>query len=70
MQHGGKRPGAGRKPGDSVTIRFAIPRPIYNELRRQEAQSGVYRTRIAAAILREEVVGAIVDRELARGAII
>ena len=41
-----------------------LPRPVYEELTRREAESGVYRTRIAAAILCEHLIGAVVDREL------
>ena len=64
VKHGGKRQGAGHKPCDSVRLEFSIPRPIYNELARREAVSGIYRTRIAATILCEELIGGIVDREL------
>jgi hypothetical protein len=61
---GGSRPGAGRKRQDSVRLEFAIPRPLYEELTRCEKLTGVYRTRIAAAILCEGLIGGVVDREL------
>jgi hypothetical protein len=63
-RQGGSRPRAGRKRRDSVRLEFAIPRPLYQELARCEKLTGVYRTRIAAEILCEHLIGAIVDREL------
>jgi hypothetical protein len=47
-----------------VRIGCSIPRPIFNELLQRERLTGVYRTRIAASIFKEALVGAMVDREL------
>jgi hypothetical protein len=66
VTHGGRRPGSGRKPRDTVRVVCSVPRPIYNELIRCERSTGTYGTRIAAAILTEHLIGGIVDREAAR----
>jgi hypothetical protein len=64
VNNGGKRVRAGRPHRDSVRIECSIPRPVYDELTRRESSTGVYRSRIAATILCEELIGGMVDREL------
>jgi hypothetical protein len=36
-----------------------LPAPVLEELKRREALTGVYRTRLAAQILTEELVGSV-----------
>jgi len=64
MFHGGRRVRSGRHSRDTVRIECSVPRPVYDELVRCEAASGIYRTRIAAGILCEELISKMVDREL------
>jgi hypothetical protein len=61
---GGYRPRSGRHPHDSVWVGCAIARPVFNELVRQEAKTGIYRTRILAHMITNQLLGGIVDREL------
>jgi hypothetical protein len=48
-----------------MRVECAVLRVVYAELVRQEKETGVYRTRIAAAILTEHLIGGIAQRELA-----
>jgi hypothetical protein len=61
---GGRRVGSGRKPRDTVRVECSIPRSIYDELLREEGESGIYHTRIAARVLSEYAAGRMVRREL------
>ena len=65
VTHGGRRQGSGRHCSDTVRIGCSILRPIYQELVRQEKETGVYRCQIVGRIVTEHLVGGIVDRELA-----
>ena len=59
MTHGGRRACSGRKLHDTVRIGCSVPRAIYDELARRERESGIYRTRIAATILCDELIGSM-----------
>jgi hypothetical protein len=63
---GGRRPRSGRPRTDNVRIECSVPRVIYNELLRCEAESGTYRTRLAAALIAEGVLGRSAARDLKR----
>ena len=64
VTHGGRRQGSGRHCSDTVRIGCSILRPIYQELVRQEKETGVYRCQIVGRIVTENLIGAVVDREL------
>jgi ATP-dependent DNA ligase len=53
---------SGRHPCDNVRVVVTLPRPIFDELVRAEQVSGVYRTRIAARVLREGLLSDISNR--------
>lgn len=64
MINGGRRPGSGRRHRDTIRVACSIPRPVYEELISQEKLTGIYRTRVAARILCDGLIGGMVDREL------
>jgi hypothetical protein len=41
----------------NVRIECSVPRAVLDELVRREQQSGVYRSRVAAQILMDELIG-------------
>jgi hypothetical protein len=53
--------GRGRPPGrpkcGDWRLETVLPRSVLDELVRREQQSGIYRTRIAAQILCDELIG-------------
>jgi hypothetical protein len=57
MTHGGFRPGSGRHHRNTVQVRCSVARNVYEALIRQEMVTGLYRTRVAAAILSEHCIG-------------
>lgn len=62
MPRGGKRPGSGRPKLDNVRIECMVPRLALEKLIEREASKGTYRTRIAAEILTQELIGNVVSR--------
>jgi hypothetical protein len=66
VTHGGRRQGSGRHCRDTVRISASVERPVYQELIRQEKETGVYRCQIVGRIVTEHLVGGIVDRESVR----
>ena len=64
MTNGGRRPGSGRRHHETLRISASVPRPVYLELVRQERLTGVYRCQIVGRIVTENLIGAVVDREL------
>ena len=64
MAHGGRRSHSGRKSRErGLRIGCSVPRRAYEELCAREHDTGVYRTRIAATILCDELIGGMIDRE-------
>lgn len=59
---GGKRPGSGRKPSPTTMIHCSIPIRALEVLKTREALTGTYRTRIAAEILTDVLIGGTVSR--------
>ena len=61
---GGARPGAGRKRCDSahrsIRLNCSLPPPVWEELTKREAKTGVYRSQIVRAILIESLLGGTV----------
>jgi hypothetical protein len=62
MLRGGARPGSGRKHRDTVRLECSVPTALVEELKRREAKTGVYHTRIAAIVLSDALIGGIVER--------
>jgi len=63
---GGARPGSGRKRCDptcrSIHLNCAIIPALWEELRKREVKTGVYRTQIVRAILSDVLIGGVVTR--------
>jgi hypothetical protein len=59
-QHGGARPGSGRKPRHNVRVQCNISPEVSKELIRRENKTGLYRTRIMAVIVSEALIGGVV----------
>jgi len=49
----------GRPRLGDVRLETIVPKAVWEELLRREAATGVYRTRVAANILTEELVGCV-----------
>jgi hypothetical protein len=64
MLRGGQRQHSGRRPRDTIVIRFSVPRPIYDELVGREKQTGIYRSRLASELLIEGLMNDSIEREL------